>query len=219
MGEQAPPGENRPNLWTAYETEYLTELNKLLKSGFTIVFIGHTEADRDTKQWNPRGDKRSMLPIRNKADLTVFLHSNGISEDGKVNNSTAWFVETEQFFARSRFDHIVSNIEFTAENLEKALTDAIKKEEEITGHKAISFEEQHETYKAEELEFESLMSEIEEAGKQIQEAGLIDKVYAISEHHLGAGAFVTQCTRGQEQVMAVILGEMKDILESIEEAQ
>lgn len=213
MGETSAPGENRPNLWTAYEVEYLTEIGKLLKSGFTVVFIGHEEENRDTGKKFPRGDKRSMILIRNKADLTVHLEYAGTDEHDKELNSTAWFVETDRFFARSRFPHIIPKIEFTAENLEKALSDAIKKEEETSGHKAVSYKEQSEDYHSEELNYDKLMKEVKDIGAKLQGLEKIDEIYKISEKHIGKGGFVLGCEKGQEQVIAVILDEMKELLE------
>lgn len=212
MGEVAQKGENRPNLWTAYETEYLTEITKLLKSGFTVVFIGHADKDENGKFY-PRGDKRSMVLIRNKADITAYIQGQGVDENNNVINSKAWFVETDEFFARSRFTHIVSNIEFTAENLEKAITDAIKKEEEVSGHKAITFEEQEEMYKTDELVYEDLMEDIKQVGQELANLDKLDDLTIIVESHLGVGAKVTECKKGQEQVMSVILNEMKELLE------
>lgn len=219
MGEVAPAGVSRPNLWTAYEVEYMTEIGKLLKSGFTVVFIGHAEVDKDTGQINPKGDKRSMTLIRNKADITAYIQPNGIDAEGNVINSTAWFVESigEEgkggHFARSRFTEIVPRIEFTAENLEKALADAIRKDSEKRGTKAVSFEEQQEDYKETELDYGKLMEEIQEVGNALVGAGLGEEVVYIQEKHLGQGKRVTECTRGQEQVVSVVLDDMKELLE------
>lgn len=219
MGEVAKKGENRPNLWTAYEVEYLSEIDKLLKSGFTIVFIGHAERDRDTNQIIPRGDKRSMVLIRNKADITAYIEGNGIDKDGNVINSTAWFVETKDengengHFARSRFTEIVPKIEFTAENLEKAIGNAIEKDEQKKGIKAVSFEEQQKDYEVEELVYEELMEEIKEVGIKLTELEKLDELNYITEKHLGHGGRVSECKRGQEQVMSVILSDMKELLE------
>ncbi|MFS0643769.1 ATP-binding protein [Siminovitchia sp. 179-K 8D1 HS] len=219
IGETAPRGENRPNLWTAYEVEYLSEIGKLLKSGFTVVFIGHAETDKDTGQINPRGDKRSMLLIRNKADITAYIESNGIDEDNNVINSTAWFVERVGeggHFARSRFTHIVPKIEFTAENLEKAISDAIKKEEEVTGINSVSFEEQQKDYRAPEYNYEELMKEVGEVGNKLFELGKSEDIQHIAEKHLGQGGKVMECSKGQEQIIAVILDELKELLSSLE---
>ena len=216
MGEVAPPGVSRPNLWTAYEVEYLSEISKLIKSGFTVVFIGHADVDKDTGQINPKGDKRSMTLIRNKADVTAYVEANGINEKGEEVNSTAWFVEKTGeggHFARSRFTEIVPSIEFTAENLEKALADAIKKDSEKRGTKAVSFTEQQEDYKEVELNYEELMEEIKEVGNALVGAGLGEEVVYIQEKHLGQGKRVTECTRGQEQVISVVLDDMKELLE------
>lgn len=46
-----------------------------------------------------------------------------------------------KFFARSRYDFMVTKIEeFTADNLEKAISDAITKQEEADGIKSVSYE-------------------------------------------------------------------------------
>ncbi|MEM4994818.1 ATP-binding protein [Priestia sp. SB1] len=206
-------GNNGYGLWKEYENEFWTELDKLMKSGFTLLFIGHEQKDNDTNQIIPKGDARSMQPIRDNADVVAYLTSNGIDEDGKVVKSSAWFAETENFFARSRFDYIDTHLEeFTAENLEKMISDAIERQEEAEGVKAVTYEEQKESYTSEELDYDKIMQELKTVAGQFQKADKWDELTEIVEKHLGEGKRVTECKKGQVQVMAVILDELLDLL-------
>lgn len=104
------------------QEEFWLEIDKLTSCGYTVVFIGHTSVDKNTDQIIPAGDSRSMGIVRDLVDITVYIKSNGVDEDGNVVLSTGYVRETEEFFARSRFDLMPNKIEpFTAENLEKQL--------------------------------------------------------------------------------------------------
>lgn len=200
--------------WKQYETEFFTELDKLMKAGFTLYFIGHEEFNKEDGKIIPKGDKRSMKPVRDNADVVVYLTSNGVDEDGKVIKSSAWFAETDEFFARSRFDYIDTYLEeFTAENLEKTITEAIKRQEEAEGIKAVSFERQKETFTSEKLDYDKLMAEIVEIGSRLAESDRLDELTDVVEKQLGKGKKVTECTKHQVDVMSVILDDLKDLLE------
>lgn len=210
MGEQAPPGENRPNLWTAYQAEYFSEISKLLKSGYTLIFIGHQAKDRDTGQIIPKGDVRSMEVIRDNADITAYLTSNGIDDNGKVIKSSAHFAQTPEYFARSRYDYMDTYLEeFTAEGLERIIAEGIEKEEKVSGIKAVSFEEQQESITSDELDYDALQKEINEVGMQIAQAGYLDELVEIVEKRLGRGVKVTDAKKTEVEALAVILLEVK----------
>ncbi|MEM5009390.1 ATP-binding protein [Niallia taxi] len=200
-------------LWKEYENEYWTELDKLMKAGYTLLFIGHEDTTEDG-QIIPKGDKRSMQPVRDNADVVAHLTSNGIDEDGKVIKSSAWFAETEKSFARSRFDYIDTYLEeFTAENLEKVIADAIKRQEEEEGIEAVTYETQKESFESEVLDYEELMAEIKAVGKQLNKVGKLDELTEVVEKHLGVGAKVTDCTKNQVETMSVILDDLQDLLD------
>src|SRR5699024_6400594 len=204
-------------LWKEYENEFFNELDKLMKAGYTLLFIGHEDKDRDTGQVIPKGDSRSMTPVRDNSDIVIYLTSNGVDEDGNVINSSAWFAERPEFFARSRFDYIDTYLEeYTAENLEATIIKAIERQEEADGVEAVTYEEQKQMLHSEELDYDTLMAEVKEVGAKLQELDKLDDIYEISEKHIGKDAFVLECKKGQEQVIAVILDEMKDLLEELQ---
>jgi hypothetical protein len=205
-------GNGGYGLWKEYEKEYWTELDRLLGAGYTLAFIGHQEETKDGKII-PKGDKRSMTPIIDNSDVVVFLTSNGVDEDGNVIPSSAWFAETDKFFARTKFDYMATHLEtFTAEGLEEVIAEAIRKQEEAEGIKAVSYNEQKETYKSEELDFDSLVIEINELGNKLAEEERVEEVIDIIEKHLGKDKKVSDAKKNQVENLAVILDDLKDLL-------
>ena len=201
-------------LWKEYESEYWTEIDKLLGAGYTLIFISHEEETKEGKKI-PKGDKRSIKPIVDNSDVVVYLTSNGIDENGKVIKSSAWFAETPQFFARSRFDYMTTYIpEFTAENLEEAIAEGIRLQEEAEGIKAVSYDEQKETFKSEELDFKSLIDEINEVGKAVATAGFLDDLLETIEKHLGKGKKLADAKPSQIEVVSILLDDVKDLAET-----
>lgn len=205
-------GNDGFGLWKEYETEFWTEIDKLLGSGYTLIFISHEETTKEGKHI-PKGDKRSIKPIVDNSDVVAYLTSNGVDEEGKVVKSSAWFAETDQFFARSRFDYMDTYLEeFTAENLEKVIAEGIKRQEEAEGITAVTYEEQKTSYQSEELDYDTLMEEIKEIGSKLAEEEKLDELQEVVEKHLGAGKRVTECKKGQVQVMSLILDDLKELL-------
>jgi hypothetical protein len=207
-------GNDGFGLWKEYETEYWAEIDKLLGSGYTLIFISHEETTKEGK-YIPKGDKRSIKPIIDNSDVVVYLTSNGVDEEGNVVKSSAWFAETTEFFARSRFDYMDTHIEeFTAENLEKVIAEGIERQEKAEGIKAVSYGEQKESYKSEVLDFSSLVEQINKLGQKIAEEDedRLPEVIELIEKHLGKGKKVSEAKKSQVDVLAVILDDLKDLI-------
>ncbi|MEG7377911.1 ATP-binding protein [Bacillus subtilis] len=210
--ERIKDGNDGFGLWKEYETEVWEEINKLIGVGFTVIFIAHAAEDKKGKVY-PKGDKRVLAPVIDNSDIVLYLSSNGVDEDRKVIKSSAWLAETEDHFARSRFDYIDTYLpEFTAENLEKAIIEAVERQEQAEGIVAVTYEEQKQNNASEELDFNSLMDQIKEIGMKLNEEGRLEEVNEITEKHLGNGVKVTECSRKQVGVMSVILDDLKDLL-------
>lgn len=207
-------GNNGYGLWKEYETEFWVEFDKLAKAGYTLVFIGHEQFDKETNKIVPKGDTRSMQVVRDNADIVIYLTSNGVDENGKVIKSTGWLAETDSFFARSRFDYIDTIIpEFTAENLEKVVAEAIERQEKAEGIKAVSYEEQRETLTSEVLDFEKLKTETTELLNQLANSGDYDveELLDLVAKHLGKGKKVSETKPHQAEVLSVLYDDLTDI--------
>ena len=104
-------------------------MNTLLSCDYTVIFIGHAQ-EKDGKMF-PKGDKRSVDPVRDFVDYVIYVESNGVDEDGKVIPSSAYLAETDRYFARSRFDTTPTYLPvWSAEALEEAVNIGIKGLEE-----------------------------------------------------------------------------------------
>ena len=164
----------------------------------------------------PKGDKRSVDPVRDFVDYVIYVESNGVDEDGKVIPSSAYLAETDRFFARSRFTECVTEITpYTAENLEKAIKDAIEAEEKKSGIAAVDYKEQQAMNTSVALDFEQLMDDIQKLGEKINEAGHFDDLVEIIEKTLGAGAKVSECTKKQVEALSVIKDDLQDYADEL----
>lgn len=202
-----------------YENTFWKEINKLTKvGGYTCIFIGHPKTiQKGEKQYiTIKGDiARTVEPITSRSDIVAYLQPMGIDENGKPVHSSAFLVETEDFFARSRFEQIVPYLnEFTAENLEKAIVEAINKEEESVGsNNMTTYEENKKATKIDRKTYEELMEEMTQVGQKIAEAEKMEDLTYIVEQHLGVGKKATNLKKGQEQVIEAILMDLKDFME------
>lgn len=204
LGDNNDP---RKNLYQIYEKEYFKVINQLLSCDYTVVFIGH--AQEKDGYISPKGDKRCLNPIIDNSDFVIYLTSNGVNEEGKVNLSSAHFAETESFFARSRFTECATSITpFTAENLEKVIKEAVEAEAEKTGISAVSYEEQKAQNTTVAEDFETVMSKVTEIGNLFVETEHTEELVDIIEGVLGKGKKVAECTKKQLPALSIILDEL-----------
>lgn len=212
--ETVGEGNGGYGLWSQVENEWFSAMDKLMKAGFSLYFIGHEARDKDTNQLVPKGDKRTMQFIRDNCDIVAYLKSNGIDEEGKVIPSSAYFAETPEYFARSRFTQIVPYIkEFSADNLEKAVIDAIEKQEKLKGIKAVSHEEHRTSFENRELDFDSILEEVNSLGVKLAEGGFLDELLELVEKHLGANKKVADAKPSDVEFLSLLLMDIEDFME------
>lgn len=202
------------NLYQIYERVYWEQINLLVSAGYTVIFIAHAEEKDGYIQ--PKGDKRCIRPIIDNCDVVAYIAPNGVDDKGNVIKSSAYFAQTDKFFARSRYDYMVTSIdEFTIDNLEKAIADGIKKQEEVEGVQSVDYEQYKEQNTAEEFSFEDLMAEVQELGQRFFDAEKFELVGEIVEKTLGPGKKVTECTKKQVESVAIIRDELKDLCDEL----
>lgn len=178
----ATQGVNRLNdgnsgygLWKEYENEWFREINKLTNAGYTLYFISHSEertchdivTGEEYTQLVPKGDKRTIDLILDLVDFIGYVKSNGFDEEGNEIPSSIYFTNTKEFQAGSRFTKMAKVVSpFTAENLQKAIIDAVEAEEEETGSAGVTLAEAREIEKSvkKTWEYEELFAEIKRVG-------------------------------------------------------
>lgn len=210
-------GNKGYGLWKEYSQEFEKQLRLLTSVGFTVIFIAH-EGTRDFKDENgeeyskiyPAGDKRIIDPICNLVDIIGYASVNGIDEEGNEIKSSLFLTNTRKYHAGSRFDYLTNCIkEFTAENLEAAIKEAIQKEEEVKGVKAVDFETQAKSQKNEKQSYSELKEEIKSIAEQLFSEKRMEEYKAIVEEHLGKGKGVQDTEPSQTQLLELILADLK----------
>ena len=197
------------NLYQAYEKEFFKTINTLLSCDYTVVFIGH-EQEKDGKAV-PKGDKRSVDPVRDFVDYVIYVKSNGVDEDGKVIPSSAYLAETDEYFARSRFDTTPTYLPvWSAEALEEAVNIGIQGLVDKTGVDAVSYDVQKEMNTTETYDFDTVMDNLMEIGQRFADADKMEELTDIVESTLGVGRKVSQCTKKQLDALVIILDDLID---------
>jgi hypothetical protein len=167
VGEIQQLQKGNPNGYAVYRREFKQYINLLTGCGYTVIFIAHEETvdiptGQKDKEGNDitrtfiqpkgsKGEKGSSRFIRDICDFRFFIRSSGVDrETNKTIMSSAWCVQTDLFYAGSRFDVVPVVNPFTAENIIKAIEDAQKKsaEEQNSGLKV--FERNTKGYKKED---------------------------------------------------------------------
>ncbi len=212
-----------------YENEFYRVANDFMNLGFTVVWIAHEDqvniGDDDDPIYKklPKGDwKRVVKPVVDRCDIVAYLKSNGVDEDGKVVKSSAYLAETEEHFARTKWDNMVTYIEeFTVENLRNALEDAIN-EQEKRGVKTGTYLEQVAASAPKKLDFKQIRSEIEEAVGKIYahddedvDGENMGRYFDIVKEHLGEDANVKDAKPKQVHQLSLILSDVQDLVEEL----
>ena len=212
-------GNNGYGLWKEYENEWFKEINKLTNAGYAIYFISHSEekkqvdpiTDEEYVQMCPKGDKRTIDLILDLVDIIGYVKGGGISEDGEEVLSSVYFANTKEFMGGSRFKYLPKVLTpFTAEGLQKALKEAVEKEEKESGTKSITFEEKQEIEKKTKMSHDELISAIEPLMKKLWKTHQ-EEVTDIVTEYLGEGAKVSETTKKQNQQLEMILSDLQDL--------
>lgn len=203
--------------------EWFGEINKLANAGYALIFIAHSKekekidpiTQEKYTQLCPVGGSQADL-VLNLVDMIGYIRSNGLDADGNEIHSSIFFANTKEFQAGSRFKYMPKVIkDFTAENLQAAIKEAVEKEEEENGTKAITFEEKQVIEKKEKMPFDELKSAVQEAGEKLADAGYLDDLLSIVEDVLGTGKKVSECTAKQYEAVETVYDQLRDRLEEL----
>ena len=203
-------------IWKEYSDEFEKWITLLTSMGLTVAFIAHegtrTFNDENGEEYTkiyPAGDKRIVDPICNLVDIIAYAAVNGVDESGKEIKSSLYMTNTRKYHAGSRFDYLTGYLpEFTAENLQEAIKEAVRLQEEAEGITAVDYAPQAETHKGVERTYDELKEEI----KTIAEAMFNNEQGAeykrIVEEHLGKGKGAQDTDSSQRQLLELILVDL-----------
>lgn len=204
--------------WKEYDSLVWTWVDNIIGLGYTVVFIGHEKLDKKKDKYIIDGDERNIKPIRDNADIVCYLKSNGTDDKYNVIPSSAYLAETDDFFARTRFPYMDTYIEeFSADTLETAIVDGIKKQNKVEGFDDnISFEEQQRIYGDDKESLDDVIDEIKEYYEKLDKLDKIDDYLDIVSEHLGEDGKVSEATEKQLESLICIRDDLMEKLEELE---
>ena len=135
----------RQNGYKIARSDFSAQINKLTSAGYCVVFVAHEEKIEETDEVTgetytfvqPKGtssEKGSMRMLRDLCDFCIYLKPMGINpETFETIPSMAICKRTKNVFARSRFAIETIINPFTAENIIKAIEDAVRKSADNEG--------------------------------------------------------------------------------------
>ena len=117
---------------------------------------------------------------------------------------------TRKYHAGSRFDYLTGYLkEFTAENLQEAIKEAVRLQEENDGIKAVDYQTQAETFKVVERTYDELKDEIKSIAETMFANDQGAEYKRIVEEHIGKGKGVQDTDSSQRQLLELILVDLK----------
>lgn len=217
--KEVKDANNGYGAWKEFRGEFKRQFVRLLNLGLTVVVLAHAgEREFVDKQGMkymkiyPRGDKALCDAVCDAVDIIGYAEINNPDDQGNEVKSSLYLKGSREFHARSRFPAMVPYLkEFTAKNLENAIRDAVKAQEETDGVSAVSYEEQQEDMRVDAgPTYEELFESIKNVAMKMDAKGMFAKYKEVVEKYLGAGRGVQDTTPAQTQVLELILDELKD---------
>ena len=204
------------------EREFDTALRSIVQMDYGLVIISHetdkTFTDENGNQYNkivPTLDKRANNICARMCDLIGYSRT---LTDKDGNLTTKLFLRgTPRYEAGSRFKYTPDFIDFSYDNLVKAISTAIDKQAEEDGSQYFTDTRQNAyTDTTKDLDFDSLMTKCntliqdminnnsEEAFKEFYQPRIIQ----ITDRYLGRGQKMNQCSREQVEALSLIYDDL-----------
>lgn len=198
------------------QQEFDEGLRKILQMDYGLILISHAvdktfkdEAGVEYNQIIPTLDNKARLVCERTCDIIGYSRQVQTEEGVK----TKLFMRgTPRFVAGSRFRYTPDSIDFSYDNLVKAISDAIDAEEANSGAQYITNEPMSKTHLNEpSYNFEALMGEFQNLVGELmsKSPAMQGKITAIIDKHLGKGKKVSDCTPDQAPQIDLILFDLK----------
>lgn len=219
--------------YTLVGKEYDEALRSIVQMNYGLVLISHSQdktfTDESGKEYNQIVPTLGTRPRNIVSRMCDIIGYSGAVQDAEGKTSTKLFMRgTPRYVAGSRFKYTPDYIDFTYNDLVKAINDAIDKQAVEDG-KEFFTEESTNLYTdtTKDLNFDDLMKEFSNIianipgssdGKAETEEGIKFRDYwqpritQIIETYLGKGKKVRDITLDQVEALDLIVTDLKDIL-------
>ena len=217
--------------YTLVSKEFDECLRSIVMMDYGLILISHATdkvfKDESGAEYNkivPTLDKRANNVVARMADIIGYSR---IVTDKDGNNLTKLFMRgTPRYEAGSRFKYTPDYIDFSYDNLVKAISEAIDKQAEEDG-KQFFTDKKNNLYEdtTQDLNFDELMKNCNELIKNMIDNNSEEKfgeyyqprIVQITDRYLGRGQKMSQCSREQVEALSLIYDDL--LLLSKEEAK
>lgn len=208
------------------EKEFDESLRSVVQMDYGLVLISHsidkTFKDENEVEYNrivPTLDKRATKVVSRMADIIGY--SKAVQDDEGNITTKLYMRGTPRYMAGSRFKYTPDCIEFTYDNLTKAISNAIDKQMKEEGSELFT-DERTNAYaiEIEELDFDQLIDTFNSCVNQIIDSTKTEtfnsfwqpRIVQITDKYLGKGQKVNNCSREQVEALDLIVSDIKDLI-------
>ena len=207
------------NGWDKYKREFEDVFRTLAQLGYAILFISHDkeitikpENGIEYQQIRSSMQTSALKIVENMSDIIAYAHP--VIREGQPKRILTLRSADNSIRCGCRFKYIVPEIDFSYDNLVKALNDAIDKEAAETGGKFVT-EERIAAIETPTYDYDALMNEFATiAGELMNKEPTYyqPRITQIVEKYLGKGKKVADTTRDQAEFLYLIVTEIKSDL-------
>ena len=207
------------NGWDKYKREFEDVFRTLAQLGYAILFISHDkeitikpENGIEYQQIRSSMQTSALKIVENMSDIIAYAHP--VIREGQPKRILTLRSADNSIRCGCRFKYMVPEIDFSYDNLVKALNDAIDKEAAETGGKFIT-EERIAAIETPTYDYDALMNEFATiAGELMNKEPTYyqPRITQIVEKYLGKGKKVADTTRDQAEFLYLIVTEIKSDL-------
>lgn len=214
--------------YTMVAKEFDESLRSIVQMGYGLVLISHavdkTFTDETGKEFNqivPTLGSKPRNIVSRMCDIIGY--SRAIQNEDGTTTTKLFMRGTPRYIAGSRFKYTPDYIDFTYNDLVKAIGDAIDKQMKEDG--AEFFTDERTNVYAEvtqELDFDELVATFNNIVNSIIENNDEEKfqnywqprIIQITEKYLGKGQKVNQCSREQTEALDLIVTDLKELVQT-----
>ena len=214
--------------YTMVAKEFDECLRSIVQMGYGLVLISHavdkTFTDETGAEFNqiiPTLGNKPRNIVSRMCDIIGY--SRAIQDKDGVTTTKLFMRGTPRYVAGSRFKYTPDCIDFTYNDLVKAIGDAIDKQMEEDGTEYFTDERTNlYTNVTQELDFDELVGTfnsivntlIENNDKEKFESYWQPRIVQITDKYLGKGQKVNQCSREQTEALDLIVTDLKELVAS-----
>lgn len=216
--------------YTMVAKEFDESLRSIVQMGYGLVLISHavdkTFTDETGKEFNqivPTLGSKPRNIVSRMCDIIGY--SRAIQNEDGTTTTKLFMRGTPRYVAGSRFKYTPDYIDFTYNDLVKAIGDAIDKQMEEDGVEFFTDERTNvHAEVTQTLDFDELVATFNNLVNSIIENNDEEKfqnywqprIVQITDKYLGKGQKVNQCSREQTEALDLIVTDLKELIQTKE---